>query len=156
MADFSPYTEYVEYEAYREAAKQETMVRRNEDPEEEVDNGSEPVPAAEDAGDNADTLRTPSEDRDIRATWTASINNLWRSAAEKATNLVAQARDVALDAIEMVKELRFIGTARAIGHWIRLNPWKTALIVVPLIFLACTAIALSATGFGPAGIVAGT
>jgi len=86
----------------------------------------------------------------------AGINSLWRFAADRAALLAAQARDAAFDAVEMVKELGFIGTAKAIGHWIRLNPWKTALIVVPLVALAITAIALSATGFGQAGIVAGT
>jgi len=153
-----------ESEASHEDEKEDATTQANEDSEDEVDDGTEddfddgaePVAAAEDAGDDAETLRTASADRDLRATWTTSINSLWRCAADRAALLAAQARHAASDAVEKINELGFIGTARAIGHWIRLNPWKTALIVVPLIFLACTAIALSATGFGPAGIVAGT
>jgi len=113
------------------------------------------VPAAEDAGDDAERLRTPSADRDYRTTWTTGINSLWKCVADKAALLAAQARDAISDAVEMVKKLGFIGTAKAIVHWMRMNPWKTAFIVVPLLMLAFTAIALSATGFGPAGIVAG-
>jgi len=143
------------HEAHQ-AAMQEILAPTIKHAEYEVDDAAEPVPAAEDTGGNAETLRTPSEDRDLRATWADGINNLWRCVADKATILAAQARDAALDAVEKMKELGFIGTAKAIAHWIRLNPWKTALIVVPLVALAITAIALSATGFGPAGIVAGT
>lgn len=139
-----------EFEASHEDEKEDATTHANEDFEDEVDDGTE------DGFDDAETLRTPSGDRDLRATWTTGINSLWRCAADKAAFLAAQARNAASDAVEKIKELGFIGTARAIGHWIRLNPWNTALIVVPLIFLACTAIALSATGFGPAGIVAGT
>ncbi|KAI4656279.1 hypothetical protein J4E93_000998 [Alternaria ventricosa] len=148
------YQPETEYEASNEVEEEDATTKAHEDSEDEFDDDVEPVPAAEDAGDNADPLRTSSSDHDLRATWTASINNLWRRAADNATILAAQARDAAFDAVEMVKELGFIGTAKAIGHWIRLNPLKTALIVVPLVALACTAIALSATGFGPAGIVA--
>ncbi|KAI4612865.1 hypothetical protein J4E80_006920 [Alternaria sp. BMP 0032] len=150
------YQPETEYEASNEDGEEDTTTEAHEDSEDEVDEGAERVPAAEGARDNADTLRTPSEDCDLRATWTASINNLWRCVADKVALLAAQARDAALDAVEKVKELGFIGTAKAIGHWMRLNPWKTALIVVPLVALAITAIALSATGFGPAGIVAGS
>ena len=142
--------------AFHEEEKEDATTQATEDPEEEVDEGAERVPAAKDAGDDTDTLRNPSGDRDVLATWTAIINNLWKRAADNATILAAQARDTALDAVNKMKELGFIGTAKAIGHWMRLNPWKTALLVVPLVMLACTAIVLSATGFGPAGIVAGT
>ncbi|KAI4700541.1 hypothetical protein J4E81_003502 [Alternaria sp. BMP 2799] len=150
------YQPETEHEASHENETEDATTPENEDPEVEVDDGAEPLPAAEDAEDDAETLRNPSGDRDVRASWTAIINNLWRRAADNATILAAQARDAISDAVAMVRELGFIGTAKAIGHWIRLNPWKTALIVVPLVALACTAIALSATGFGPAGIVAGT
>ncbi|KAI4917708.1 hypothetical protein J4E85_009800 [Alternaria conjuncta] len=150
------YQPETEYEASNEDEEEDAKTQAHEDSEDEVDEGTERVPAVEDARGNADPLRTPSEDRDLRATWTASINILWRRAADNATILAAQARDAALDAIAKVRELGFIGTARAIGHWMRMNPWKTALIVVPLVALACTAIALSVTGFGPAGIVAGS
>jgi len=150
------YQPETEQKASPEDEKEDATTQANEDPEDEDDEDDEPVPAAEDAGDDADTLRTPSEDRDLRATWTTGINSLWRCVADKAALLAAQARDAALDAVEKVKELGFIGTAKAIVHWMRMNPWKTALIVVPLVMLACTAIVLSATGFGPAGIVAGT
>jgi len=143
------------YEAHQ-PAMQEMLAQTIEDAEYEVDDATEPLPAAEDAGDNADTLRTPSEDRDLHATWTASINILWRRAADNATILAAQARDAVLDAVAKVKELGFIGTAKAIGQWMRLNPWKTALIVVPLVAVAITAIALLIAGFGPGGVVAGT
>ena len=150
------YQPETEHEASHENETEDATTPENEDPEVEVDDGAEPLPAAEDAEDNAETLRNPSGDRDVRATWTAIINNLWRRAADNATILAAQARDAISDAVTMVRELGFIGTAKAIGHWMRMNPWKTALIVVPLVAIAITAIALSATGFGPAGIVAGT
>ncbi|KAI4626129.1 uncharacterized protein J4E87_004629 [Alternaria ethzedia] len=150
------YQPETEHEASHENETEDATTPENEGPEDKVDDGAEPLPAAEDAEDDAETLRNPSGDRDVRATWTAIINNLWRRAADNATILAAQARDAVLDAVEKVKELGFIGTAKAIRDWMRMNPWKTALIVVPLVALACTAIALSATGFGPAGIVAGS
>ncbi|KAI4931010.1 uncharacterized protein J4E92_004844 [Alternaria infectoria] len=156
MLPVPQYQPETEYEASNEDEEEDATTQAHEDSEDEDDEDDEPVPAAEDAGDDADTLRTPSEDRDLRATWTASINHLWKCAADKVTILAAQARDAALDAVKKMKELGFIGTAKAIVHWMRMNPWKTALIVVPLVALAITAIALSATGFGPAGIVAGT
>ncbi|OAG24826.1 hypothetical protein CC77DRAFT_1058011 [Alternaria alternata] len=81
---------------------------------------------------------------------------IWKHVADKATFLATQAKDAVTEAVNKVRELGFIGTAKAIGEWIKLHPWETALIVVPLVALIATAIALSATGFGPAGIVAGS
>ncbi|CAN9222043.1 unnamed protein product [Alternaria alternata] len=84
------------------------------------------------------------------------IKVIWKHVADKATFLATQAKDAVTEAVNKVRELGFIGTAKAIGEWIKLHPWETALIVVPLVALIATAIALSATGFGPAGIVAGS
>lgn len=83
------------------------------------------------------------------------IKVVWKHVADKATFLATQAKDAVTEAVKKVKELGFIGTVKAIGEWIKLHPWETALIVVPLVALIATAIALSASGFGPAGIVAG-
>jgi len=143
--------------------KEDATTQATEDPEDEVDDGAEDeidegaerVPAAEDARGNADLLQIPSADSNLRMTWTTGINTVWRCTVDNATLSIAQARDAAVDVVEKLKELGFIGTVKAIGQWMRLNPWKTVLVVGPLVALACTAITLSATGFGPAGIVAG-
>ena len=152
----SRYQPETEHEASHENETEDATTPENEDPEDKVDAGAEPVPAAENAGDDAETLRTPSADRNLRATWATGINNLWRCAADKAAVLAAQAKDAILNAIEKVKQVGFIGTAKAIGDWIKLHPWEFVLIVVPLVAVAITALALLITGFGPGGIVAGT
>jgi len=87
-----------------------------------------------------------------------STGNFWntarRAAVTKITVLSTQAKDFTANAIEQAKKLRVIGTAKAIGNWIKLHTWKTAAIV-SLIALACTAIVLSLVGFGAGGIAAG-
>ena len=87
-----------------------------------------------------------------------STGNLWntarRAAVTKVTVLLTQVKDFTANAIEQAKKLGVVGTAKAIGNWIRLHPSETAFIVA-LIALACTAIGLSVVGFGAGGIAAG-
>jgi hypothetical protein len=123
--------------------------------ENDIDDHAPQETGDENDRDRNNTPRAPSRVSGILGTVGNGINALWGCVVDKAAVLAAQARDAVLDAVEKVKKLGWIGTAKAIGQWIKLHPWETALIVVPLVALACTAIALSATGFGPAGIVAG-
>ncbi|CAA9966358.1 Ifi-6-16 multi-domain protein [Pyrenophora teres f. maculata] len=88
-----------------------------------------------------------------------SIRNFWaatrRAAVSKATELAAQAKDAMFNAIKKIKELGFVGTAKAIGNWMKEHPWETAAIVT-MVALACTAIGLAVVGFGASGVAAGS
>ncbi|CAN9165287.1 unnamed protein product [Alternaria alternata] len=118
-------------------------------------NAEPEMPAGDSGEDNSTGHALPGERHSpIRAN--DGIKVIWKHVADKATFLATQAKDAVTEAVNKVRELGFIGTAKAIGEWIKLHPWETALIVVPLVALIATAIALSATGFGPAGIVAGS
>jgi hypothetical protein len=75
--------------------------------------------------------------------------------ASKLNVAVSQIRDSAVTAVQLFKEKGFVGVAKKISEWVRENPWKTALIVVPLVSMAVAAICLASAGFGPAGIAAG-
>ncbi|EDU51537.1 hypothetical protein PtrSN002B_009322 [Pyrenophora tritici-repentis] len=88
-----------------------------------------------------------------------SLGKLWatarRAAVSKATELAVRAKDSVANAIKKTKELGAVGTAKAIGSWMKEHPWETAAIVT-IIALACTGIGLSAVGFGTGGVAAGS
>jgi hypothetical protein len=144
-----------EYQAFYEESEEDTSSHSHAHPENDTDDHAEQGTEAEDDGDRDNTPQAPSRASGILGTAGNAINALRKCVVDKAAVLAAQARDAVLDAVEKVKKLRWIGTAKAIRDWIKLHPWETALILVPLVALACTAIALSFTGFGPAGIFAG-
>lgn len=83
------------------------------------------------------------------------FRKLFNDVVTKVRHAVLDASNSIRDAVKKLKELGMSGVAKNIRNWVQENPWKTALIVVPLVALACTAIALLAVGFGPGGIVAG-
>jgi hypothetical protein len=105
-----------EYEAPHEEEEPETVAQTNEHPADGIEDSDEPVAAAEDARGNAHTLRILSGDCNLCATWTTGINSLWRCAADEGALLAAQIKDTALDAVQELSQLGFIGTANAIGH----------------------------------------
>jgi hypothetical protein len=123
--------------------------------EDRSSSNAEPEMPAGDNGEDGTTGHTLPRERHSPMRANDGIKVIWKHVADKATSLTTQAKDAVTESVKKVKELGFIGTAKAIGEWIKLHPWETALIVVPLVALIATAIALSATGFGPAGIVAG-
>ena len=121
-----------------------------EDESEDIDEAtSAETTGADTAADSASSAIDGSDE---------STGNFWntarRAAITKVTVLSAQVKDFTANAIEQVKKLGVVGTAKAIGNWIRLHPWETAAIVA-LITLACTAIGLFVVGFGAGGIAAG-
>jgi hypothetical protein len=144
-----------EYQASCEESEEDTSAHSHADPENDTEDHAEQETEAGHDEDRDDTPQAPSRVSGILETVGNGINALWECVVDKAAVLAAQARDAVLDAVEKVKKLGWIGTAKAIRDWIKLHPWKIALIVVPLVALVCTAIALSAAGFGSAGIVAG-
>ncbi|KAH8643105.1 hypothetical protein IG631_00568 [Alternaria alternata] len=123
--------------------------------EDKSSSNAEPETPASDNGEDGTTGHALPRERHSPVRANDGIKVIWKHVADKATSLATQAKYAVTEAVKKVKELGFIGTAKAIGEWIKLHPWETALIVVPLVALIVTAIALSATGFGPAGIVAG-
>ncbi|RYN42034.1 hypothetical protein AA0112_g1811 [Alternaria arborescens] len=124
--------------------------------EDRSSSNAEPEMPAGDNGEDGTTGHTLPRERHSPMRANDGIKVIWKHVADKVTSLTTQAKDAVTEAVKKVKELGFIGTAMAIGEWIKLHPWETALIVVPLVVLIATTIALSATGFGPAGIVAGS
>jgi hypothetical protein len=147
-------TEY-ESKANDEDMEHDPTHYTSDNSEDKSGSNAEPeMPAGDSGEDNSTGHALPGERHSpIRAN--DGIKVIWKHVADKATFLATQAKDAVTEAVNKVRELGFIGTAKAIGEWIKLYPWETALIVVPLVALIATAIALSATGFGPAGIVAG-
>jgi hypothetical protein len=96
---------------------------------------------------------------DVPAGNDSTVSSIWATArkvaVQKVTLLACQAKDAVLDTVATVKKLGLLSASKQIGLWMKRHPWETAVIVVPLVLLAITAIALLATGFGPGGIVAG-
>jgi hypothetical protein len=150
--EHEPETEYKTYDEEEEAA---ANADKDEIPEAGPTDDAEPKIAPEDVGDSENAAPASSRNNDRLAQVTAGIKAASNYVANKLTDLATQARNATLNAVNKFGQLGFIGTAKALGAWIKLHPWETALIVVPLVALIFIVIALSATGFGSAGIVAG-
>lgn len=58
-------------------------------------------------------------------------------------------------AIQALKEMGVIDVAQAAMQWVRLHPWETAAIVIPLVLVSCTPVILPALGFTASGVAAG-
>ncbi|KAK1911801.1 hypothetical protein P3342_013106 [Pyrenophora teres f. teres] len=121
----------------------------DEDSESDEDFPEEATDA--DVAADADSSGINSTNNSIRNFWAATR----RAAVSKATELAAQAKDAMFNAIKKIKELGFVGTAKAIGNWVKEHPWETAAIVT-MVTLACTAIGLAVVGFGASGVAAGS
>lgn len=125
-----------------------------EDPENLSFGGSEDESETGDNEDSPPLGHSRNADRVTRG-FHNFLSTAYTAITVKIKAVVQRARDYLLFAIDQLKEQDIVETAKAIGKWIRQNPWKTALIVLPLLAVVCTAIALSATGFGATGVAAG-
>lgn len=62
----------------------------------------------------------------------------------------------ALDiAIAALKNLEMATLMKAAVEWIRLHPWETAALIIPIVLMACTTAFLGLVGFTASGIAAG-
>jgi hypothetical protein len=58
-------------------------------------------------------------------------------------------------AISALKNLKITTLMAAAMEWIRLHPWETAALIVPVVLMACTPALLGLAGFTAGGIAAG-
>ena len=112
--------------------------------------------------DKASTNDTPENNANTSGNGNATLGRantfikaMCKHVMDKVALCAMQAKDSVASAIERVKELGVKGLAKAAREWIMRHPWEFALVVVPLILIALTAIILSGIGFGAGGIVAG-
>lgn len=62
----------------------------------------------------------------------------------------------ALDiAIAALKNLKMATLMKAAVEWIRLHPWETAALIIPIVLMACTPAFLGLVGFTASGVAAG-
>lgn len=124
-------------------------------PEDAYSDASEDEASVGGTSEDDGTAHNSPKDNAALGNTTRFINAISTFFAEKATHVAVRTRDAVASAIDRVKRLGIAGVSRAVCQWVKQHPWDTALILVPLLALAIVAIALSAIGFGSAGIVAG-
>jgi hypothetical protein len=127
----------------------------NDCPGDACSDDSEDEASVSGAPDDHNTADTSPKNNTALGHMSSFINALTKIVTNKVAHIAARSKEAVATAIATVKQLGVMGVTKAARDWIKLHPWKTALIAVPLVALICTAIALSAMGFGPAGVVAG-
>ena len=58
-------------------------------------------------------------------------------------------------AIAALKNLEMATLMKAAVEWIRLHPWETAALIIPIVLMACTPAFLGLVGFTASGVAAG-
>ncbi|KAF7679788.1 hypothetical protein GT037_001439 [Alternaria burnsii] len=67
-----------------------------------------------------------------------------------------KAEDALNIAIAALKNLEMVTLMKAAVEWIRLHPWETAALVIPVVLMACTPAFLGLVGFTASGVAAGS
>lgn len=66
-----------------------------------------------------------------------------------------QAEDALEIAVAALKNLKITTLMKAAMEWMKLHPWETAALIVPVLLMACTPAFLGLVGFTASGVAAG-